>query len=123
MLRVPIAEVVSLSGPGGHELEMSAASGLSHGEPYRLNLINIYGEIVGKSLPDVLLEMQGREFSYLKNELSEALIEIICPIGKKIQKLLDDKVYLEGVLRKGQEKAQIKSEENLKKIREIVGLL
>jgi len=59
----------------------------------------------------------------LKNELSEALIEIICPIGKKIQKLLDDKVYLEGVLRKGQEKAQIKSEENLKKIREIVGLL
>ena len=91
--------------------------------PEALNLINIYGEIVGKSLPDVLLEMQGREFSYLKNELSEALIEIICPIGKKIQKLLDDKVYLEGVLRKGQEKAQIKSEENLKKIREIVGLL
>ena len=67
--------------------------------------------------------MSGKEFSFLKSRLSEALIEIICPIGKKIKQLMDDKAHLEEILKKGKEKARIKSEENLKKIRDIVGLL
>ena len=61
--------------------------------------------------------------SFVKKKLSEALIEVISPIGKKIIQLMEDKVYLEGILKKGKEKASIKSEENLKKIREIIGLL
>ena len=43
--------------------------------------------------------------------------------GKKINNLMQDKTYLEKVLQKGTEKAEIIAEENLKKIREIVGLL
>jgi tryptophanyl-tRNA synthetase len=88
-----------------------------------LNLLNIYGDIIGITLPNVLKEMKGKEFSFLKSKLSEALIEIICPIGNEIKKLLEDKVHLLGVLQRGSEKARIKSEENLKKIRDIVGLL
>ncbi len=68
-------------------------------------------------------EMEGKEFSHLKNELSDVLVETICPVGKKIQQLKDDKGYLEDILKKGKEKALKKAEENLKKIREIVGLL
>ena len=41
----------------------------------------------------------------------------------KIKELLDDKGHLEAVLKKGKEKASKKAEENLKKVREIVGLL
>ena len=67
--------------------------------------------------------MQGKEFSYFKNQLSESLISIIGPVGKKIKELLDDKGHLEAVLKKGKEKASKKAEENLKKVREIVGLL
>ena len=88
-----------------------------------LNLLNIYAEITGNSLSTVLKDMSGKEFSFLKSRLSEALIEIICPIGKKIKQLMDDKAHLEEILKKGKEKASIKSEENLKKIRDIVGLL
>ena len=88
-----------------------------------LNLLNIYGDIIGITLPNVLKEMKGKEFSFLKSKLSEALIEIICPIGNEIKKLLEDKVHLLDVLQRGSEKARIKSEENLKKIRDIVGLL
>ena len=88
-----------------------------------LNLLNIYAEITGNSLSTVLKDMSGKEFSFLKSRLSEALIEIICPIGKKIKQLMDDKAHLEEILKKGKEKARIKSEENLKKIRDIVGLL
>ena len=31
--------------------------------------------------------MAGKDFSKFKNELSEALIATICPIGKKIKEL------------------------------------
>ena len=68
-------------------------------------------------------EMEGKEFSLLKDKLSDCLVATICPVGKKIKELIDDKRYLEQVLNKGREKALKKAEENLKKIREIVGLL
>ena len=67
--------------------------------------------------------MSGKEFSYVKTKLSEALINVICPIGKEMKKLINDKGHLEAILKKGQEKASLKSEYNLKKIRDIVGLI
>ena len=91
--------------------------------PEALNLLNIYSDITKNPLKKVLEEMEGKEFSHLKNELSDVLVETICPVGKKIKQLKDDKGYLEDILKKGKEKALKKAEENLKKIREIVGLL
>ena len=93
------------------------------GRPEALNLLSIYGDITGNNMSEVLKEMSGKEFSHVKTKLSEALIETICPIGRKISELMKDKVHLEGVLKKGKEKASIKSEENLKKIRDIVGFI
>ena len=92
-------------------------------KPEALNLLNIYSDVTNKSLSTTLKEMSGKEFSYIKKELSDVLISEICPIGKKINMLLDDKGYLDGVLLKGKEKAQLRAEENLKKVRELVGLI
>ena len=88
-----------------------------------INLINIYCEVTDSSIEKVLSEMSGKDFSYLKDKLSEALIEKISPIGLKISQLLRDKSYLLEVLNKGKEKADIIAEENIKKIREIVGFV
>ena len=92
-------------------------------KPEALNLINIYSEISKKNLEKVFNEMSGKEYSFLKTRLAEILIEEISPVGKKIKKLLDDKSYLEEILLKGKEKANIIAEENLKNIREKVGLI
>ena len=51
------------------------------------------------------------------------LVEEICPVGKEITKLMNDKGYLLQILKKGTEKARIKAEENLKIVREKVGLI
>ena len=67
--------------------------------------------------------MSGKEYSFLKKELSELLISEITPVGKEIKKLLGDKAHLEQILKKGKEKASIIAEENLKIIREKVGLI
>ena len=91
--------------------------------PEAINLINIHAEMTGKLFDDVLIEMSGKEFSFLKKELSDVIINKICPIGKKIKELMGDKSYLENILKKGSEKANIIAEENLKKVREIVGFV
>ncbi len=90
-------------------------------KPEALNLINIYSDLTNNSLEESLNELKGKEYSYLKNKLSEALIEVICPVGKKIRELLDDKSYLEKVLKEGTEKARNIAEYNLKEIRNAVG--
>ena len=92
-------------------------------KPEALNLINIYSNLSKSSLEKVLNEMSGKEYSFLKKELADLLISEITPVGKEIKKLLDDKIHLEKILKKGTEKANIIAEENLKNIREKVGLI
>ena len=92
-------------------------------KPEAFNLINIYSDLTNNSLEQSLTELKGKEYSYLKNKLSEILVEVICPVGKKIKKLLDDKSYLEKVLKEGTEKARNIAEYNLKEIRNAVGFL
>ena len=96
---------------------------LLENKPEALNLINIYSEISKTSLEKVLNEMSGKEYSFLKTKLTELLISEITPVGKEIAKLLGDKSHLLKILEKGREKANIIAEENLKNIREKVGLI
>ncbi len=92
-------------------------------KPEALNLISIYSDLLEISLEQVINEVKGKDYSYLKNKLSEVLIEIICPIGKEIKNLLEDKNYLEKVLKEGTEKARILAVDNLKEVRNVVGFI
>ena len=96
---------------------------LLENKPEALNLLTIYSEILQKKLENVTAEMAGKEYSFLKTKLAEVLISEITPVGKEIQKLLKDKSHLKNILKKGSEKANVIAEENLKNIREKVGLL
>jgi tryptophanyl-tRNA synthetase len=92
-------------------------------KPEALNLLTIYSELTKNNLEKIISEMAGKEYSFLKTKLAEVLISEITPVGKEIQKLLKDKSHIKGVLKKGSEKANIIAEENLKIIREKVGLI
>ena len=78
-------------------------------KPEALNLLNIYSEVSKINLEKVLKEMSGKEYSFVKNKLADLLVSEICPVGKKINKLMNDKAYLLEILRKGTEKASIKA--------------
>ena len=67
--------------------------------------------------------MAGKEYSYLKTKLADILVSEVCPVGKKVIKFMNDKGYLIEILKKGSEKANIIAEENLKNIRDKVGLI
>ena len=91
--------------------------------PEALNLLNIYSFITNSDLEKILENMAGKDFSKFKNELSEALVATICPIGKKIKELKNDSKYLMEILKEGSNKAGIIAKENLDKVKEIVGFI
>tara|TARA_Y100000813_G_scaffold191529_1_gene168614 strand:- start:921 stop:1925 length:1005 start_codon:yes stop_codon:yes gene_type:complete len=92
-------------------------------KPEALNLLNIYSELTKNDFKTTLSEMSGKEYSFLKTKLAEVLVEEIVPIGAEIKKLMNDKSHLKKILKKGSEKANVIAEENLKNIREKVGLI
>jgi len=97
--------------------------GLLEDKPEALNLLTIYSELTKSNLEKIISEMAGKEYSFLKTKLAEALISEITPVGKEIKKLLKDKSHLRNILKKGSEKANIIAEENLKNVREKIGLI
>jgi tryptophanyl-tRNA synthetase len=96
---------------------------LLENKPEALNLLNIYSEISKSNIEKVVSDMAGKEYSFLKKKLAEILINEVTPVGKEIRKLLKDKPYLKDILKKGSDKANLIAEENLKNIREKVGLI
>ena len=92
-------------------------------KPDALNLINIYAELTNSSSEKVLDKMKGKDYSFLKKKLTEILVEVVCPLGKKIKELMNDRNYLEDILKEGTENANKIAENNLKQIKKIVGLL
>ena len=66
---------------------------------------------------------EGKEFSVLKEVLAEILIQKIFPIGHEVRKMLNEESYLKGVLEEGAQKAKGQAKENLKEIKNIIGLI
>tara|TARA_B100001029_G_C15060213_1_gene457778 strand:- start:63 stop:1064 length:1002 start_codon:yes stop_codon:yes gene_type:complete len=92
-------------------------------KPESFNLVNIYSDLIEKTPEKVLDEIKGKEYSFLKNKLTDVLVDKICPIGEEIKKLMNDKTYLEKILKDGREKAGAMAQHNLKEIKNIVGFL
>ena len=90
-------------------------------KPEALNLISVYANLSEKPLDQTLNEFKGKEYSYLKNKLSDVLVEVICPVGREIKKLLEDKSFLEKIIKEGTQKANTIAEHNLKEIKNVVG--
>jgi len=89
--------------------------------PEAKNLIGIYSSLMNNTLQKTIDEFAGKNFSEFKEKLSEIVVKEINPISLKIKELLDDKAYLERILKDGYEKANEIASKKIKKIHEIVG--
>ena len=87
------------------------------------NLLGIYAAFADKKLNLVIDEMGGKNFLEFKKFLTEIVLEKMEPISKKINELLNSPDYLKKILKMGKEKANEISFNNLKEIKNIVGLL
>ncbi len=94
-----------------------------NGRPEALNLLNIYSSVTNKTIQSSLKEMNGKDFSKLKEDLIDALVSTICPIGKKIKELRSDEGSLIKILNNGSNKAKVIADDNLRNIKKIVGFI
>jgi tryptophanyl-tRNA synthetase len=90
--------------------------------PEARNLINIFSILSGITIEKTLKELSGKNFSELKNRLSEVLIKEIVPIGKKIKEFKKDTDAIKRILKSGGEKANVESQKTIKEVHKIVGL-
>jgi len=89
--------------------------------PEAKNLIGIYSSLMNNTFQKSIDEFAGKNFSEFKEKLSDLVVNEINPISSKIKELLDDKVFLEKILKDGYEKADEIASKKIKKIHEIVG--
>ena len=89
--------------------------------PEAKNLIGIYSSMVDSTLDQSVKEFSGKNFSELKEKLSQVLVDKITPISFEIKKLLNEKDYLDEVLNEGCNKADDLASKKIKKMHEIVG--
>jgi tryptophanyl-tRNA synthetase len=83
----------------------SEAAGLA-GRPEALNLVTIYGAVVGRSVDAVLAEFGGKGFGAFKPALGEVLVETLGPISRRFVELRQDRESLDAILAKGALKAR-----------------
>jgi tryptophanyl-tRNA synthetase len=93
------------------------------GRPEALNLLTIYAALSDQSLEMVCHQFAGQPFSALKKALTNRLIDTIMPIGNAVKDLLKNQDYLETILRKGRDQANVIASKHMAEIREVVGLL
>ena len=87
------------------------------------NLIGIYGALAGLSREAALARFAGRNFSHFKEALSELAVEVLGRIGREMGRLMADPGYIDGVLRRGAERASAIATPVLREAQQISGLL
>jgi tryptophanyl-tRNA synthetase len=87
------------------------------------NLIGIYAALSGLPRETALGRFAGQNFSYFKEALSELAVEVLGAIGRDMSRLMADPGYIDGVLRRGAERASAIAFPVLREAQTISGLL
>ena len=86
-----------------------------------VNLLNIYSALSNENIKKVVEKFEGRQFSDFKKELNEIAVETLAPITKEMRKLLEDKTYLESIIKDGGNRANILAQPIITKVKDIIG--
>lgn len=85
------------------------------------NLLTLYMLLSGKTKQEVAAECQDMGWGQFKPLLAETAVNALQPIQEKYQAVMDDKAYLEQVLRDGREKAEAIANQTLKQVKSALG--
>lgn len=87
------------------------------------NLLSIYSAFTNKSVEDAEKEFKGVGYAEFKVAVGEAVASVIEPIRQEKNRLLNDKAYLDEVLKNGAERAERLAYRTLSKVYKKVGLV
>ena len=85
------------------------------------NLLGIYSSIKKQTLLKSIDEFRGKNFSDIKQKLTEVVVEKFFPISNEINKLQKDPKFIDNVLQEGAQKAEEIASKKVQEIRKIIG--
>ena len=89
--------------------------------PEAQNLLGIYSSLSEQDLKITINDFSGKNFSEFKNKLSDLIVDKISPISNEINKIQKDKNFIDDVLNKGAEKANVIASKKINEIKKIIG--
>jgi tryptophanyl-tRNA synthetase len=87
------------------------------------NLMTILTTITGMSTEEIEEKYKGLGYAQFKSDVAEAIVGELEPIQKKIVEYLGNKDYLEGIYKKGSEKANYVANKTLRKMQKKIGFI
>ena len=84
-------------------------------------MIKILSATTNQSVDQVLSNYAGREYSALKKDLADSLIQMISPIRGEINNLLNNQDELSAILAEGTKKAAAIANPIIEEVYKIVG--
>ena len=85
------------------------------------NLITIYGSISNEEKNNIVELFANKEISFFKKELKELVISLIQPISQEIEKIKNDRKYLQETLDDGSLKARERANKTIVDVNKIMG--
>ena len=85
------------------------------------NLLTLYAILADKTKAEVAAECQDMGWGQFKPLLTETTIVALKPIQQKYQAVMDDRSYLESVLRQGREQAEAIANHTLAQVKAALG--
>ena len=92
-------------------------------KPGITNLLTIYSVMTDCSIADAERRFEGKGYADFKAEVGESVVERLRPVREKYLQLMNDKGYLESVMRAGAEKAERIANRTLSKVYRKIGLV
>lgn len=87
------------------------------------NLITIYSCFTGKTAEEIEKEFDGRGYGDFKLAVGEACADALAPVQVRFKELMNDKAYLEAVMKDGAEKAAHTAAKTMQKVRRKLGFV
>ena len=87
------------------------------------NLISIYRCCTGKSVEEVEREFEGKGYGEFKLAVGEACADMLAPVQTEFAKLMQDKAYLEAMMKKGADEASYYARKTLTKVKRKLGFV
>ncbi len=85
------------------------------------NLMSIYKCFTGKEFSEIEREFDGKGYGDFKLAVGEACADALAPVRDEFSRLMADKAYLEGVMRKGSDEASYYAQKTLSKVYRKIG--
>ena len=86
------------------------------------NMLVIYQALTDKPRKEVEEFFADKNYSFLKKELTEVVVETLRPIQERFKKIVADESYLEDVLQQGRKRAEAIAGETLEQAQRMMGI-